>query len=187
MEAAVRWSPHSIGDRRRFLLVDVAESRLALNEIDGDLDGNDKVRYNTVSSYRHLPSFSAFSWSPTNEAIVALGHASGNASLINISDSGLTSTGPVATYKTRQQRRCNSIAFNTQNWLAVALDKTRSDVCLNVYDAGGDNVEPIRRLCPAELVSSVRFFSSRPQEVVATTQRSFIKLYDLRGKFVLLF
>ncbi|KAI7299191.1 WD40 repeat-like protein, partial [Hortaea werneckii] len=120
-------------------------------------------------------------WSPVQESLVALGHVSGNASVVDLSNEKPRTEQPL-TFKTKQQRKCNSVALSSQNWLAVALDKTRSDVCLNIYDVASEAQEPVRRLCPAELVSSVRFFPSQPQEVVATAQRSFIRLYDLRDR-----
>jgi len=184
MEAAVRWSPHSTGDRRRFLIVDVAESSLILNEISKS--ERDQLEYHAVSQCNRLPAFGAFAWSPVQEQIVALGLVSGNACLVRLGEDKQSSE-PFATFRTKQQRKCNSIAFNTQNWLAVASDKTRSDACLNIYDAsGGESTslqEPVRRLCAGELVSSVRFFPSQPQELVASIQRSYIRTYDLRGRY----
>jgi hypothetical protein len=186
MEAAVRWSPHSNGDKKRFLLVDVAESSVTLNEIDArNLDEpKAKIPHHRVAHHGKLPNFAAFDWSRTDEHLVALGLVSGNASLVRLSENSEPSE-VVTTFRIKQQRKCNSIAFSTENWLAVALDKTRSDVCLNIYDAGaapGNHNDPIRRLCPAELVSSVRFFPRQPQELVLAAQRSFIRLYDLRGQ-----
>lgn len=183
MEAAVRWSPHSTGDRRRFLLVDVAESSLTLNQVDAEDLNGPKVQHHRVAHLGKLPNFAAFDWSRSDESLVALGLVSGNASLVKLSETNEPSE-VVTTFRIKQQRKCNSIAFSSENWLAVALDKTRSDVCLNIYDAGGspgNQSDPIRKLCPAELVSSVRFFPRQPQELVLAAQRSFVRLYDLRG------
>ncbi|RMX71407.1 hypothetical protein D0869_15667 [Hortaea werneckii] len=152
MEAAVRWSPHSTAERRRFLLVDVAESSLTLNEVHGELKPG-PLSFQPISSRRKLPPFGAFAWSPLQESIVALGHVSGNASVVDLSNEKPRTEQPL-TFKTKQQRKCNSVALSSQNWLAVALDKTRSDVCLNIYDVASEAQEPVRRLCPAELVSS---------------------------------
>ncbi|KAI7300397.1 hypothetical protein KC315_g17178, partial [Hortaea werneckii] len=80
MEAAVRWSPHSTAERRRFLLVDVAESSLTLNEVNSDLKPG-PLSFQPISSRRKLPPFGAFAWSPVQESLVALGHVSGNASV----------------------------------------------------------------------------------------------------------
>ena len=183
----MRWSPHSVGDKHRFLLVDVAESSVTLNEFNAEsLDGpkSSKVQHHRVAHHGKLPNFAAFDWSRTDESLVAIGLVSGNASLVKLSETNEPSE-VVTTFRIKQQRKCNSIAFSTENWLAVAPDKTRSDVCLNIYDAGGSSgsqSDPIRRLCPAELVSSVRFFPRQPQELVLAAQRAFIRLYDLRGQ-----
>lgn len=179
MEAAVRWSPHSTPDRRRFLVVDVADPNLTLNEVDS-LSKKD-LTYHAVSKSGRVSNFVAFDWSKTNESLIALGLVSGSASLIKLREGGKPAD-TIAQFKLKQQRKCNSIAFSAQDWLAVAVDRARSDVCLFIYDTARSpsSSEPVRRLCAAELVSSVRFFPSQPQEIVASTQRQFIRLYDLR-------
>lgn len=175
MEAAVRFP----GTGDRFLLVDVIDQSVTLNHIHERDRGS--IRYFSVARYGRLPNFGAFDYSKTDPNIVALGLVSGSACLINLREDDKPSE-TIATFKLKQQRKCNSIALSTQNQLAVALDKTRSDVCLNIFDANADqNQEPVRRLCPAEVVSSVRFFPSQPQELVVAAQRSCIRLYDLRG------
>ncbi|EMD00445.1 hypothetical protein BAUCODRAFT_118212 [Baudoinia panamericana UAMH 10762] len=183
MEAAVRWSPHSTGDRQRFLLLDVGDSSLTLNEVDSR--GETTIAYHIVTRCTNLLHIGAFAWSPVNESLVALGYVSGHASIIRLGEEKATSK-TVAEFKVKQQRKCNSVALSGESLLAVALDKTRSDVCLNIYDINNglsDAPEPVRRLCAAELVSSVRFFPGSPQEIVASTQRSFIRLYDLRDGY----
>ncbi|KAK4978756.1 hypothetical protein LTR42_001256 [Elasticomyces elasticus] len=170
MEAAIRWSPFSTPDRRRFLVVDASDSSLALNEVDHI--GHHDVRYHRVSRIAKLPAFAAFACSPLQESIVALGHVSGNASLVRLGEDHQSSE-TIATFTAKQQRKCNAVDISRKNWLAVALDKIRSDFCLSIYDINrdaADSAEPIRRLCAAEMVSSVSFFSESPQELVATTQ-----------------
>lgn len=183
MEAAVRWSPHS-GDRERFLLVDVIDQSVTLHQVHQR--SRKHLEYTAVARHGRLPNFGAFDWSRSDESIVALGLVSGSASLIRLRDDDRSSE-TIATFKLKQQRKCNSIALSTQHWLAVALDKTRSDVCLNIYDAHSDHEshqDPLRRLCPAEVVSSVRFLPSRPQEIIVGAQRSSVRLYDLRDGYV---
>jgi len=177
----VRWSPRSTADQRRFFLVDVAESSVTLKEVQADRQM--ATRYRTVSKCSKLSNIGAFACSPVQESIAAVGLLSGNTALVQLREDQQV-TEPVATYRIKQQRKCNSVAFSSRNWLAVALDKTRSDVCLNIYDVGSQSQtsqDPVRKLCAAEHVSSVRFFPSQPQELLATTQRTFIRLYDLRG------
>ncbi|KAK3069046.1 hypothetical protein LTR53_012925 [Teratosphaeriaceae sp. CCFEE 6253] len=185
MEAAVRWSPHSTANHRRFLVVDVSESSLTLNEVQDDGKNADSdLHYRPVTRYTKLPSFNAFAWSPTQEPLVALGLVSGNTSLIRLGEGQHRPSETLATFKVKQQRKCNAVALSRQDWLAVALDKTRSDVCLSIYDTNADlKGEPIRKLCAAELASSVRFFAGSPQEVVACTQRAFVRVYDLRDGY----
>lgn len=177
MEAAVRCSPHSNGDEAQFVVLDLVDGSLTLNHID--YLRRDRFEYSTVSTCK-LPNVAAFDWSKTSPRVVSLGLVSGNASLIRLNPGHQTSE-TIATYPVKQQRRCNSIAFSSLDWLAVALDKTRSDVCLNVFDASSAAREPISKLCPAEHVSSVRFFQGQPRELIAGAQRAFIRLYDLRG------
>ncbi|WPG98622.1 Hypothetical protein R9X50_00141500 [Acrodontium crateriforme] len=184
METAIRWSPLSTTGRQRFLTVDVVNPTLSLHEVD-DIEDR-AVSYDTVSTCEKLPNFGAFAWNPIDDSIVALGLVSGNACLVRLSDDK-QSTGVINTFKIKQQRKCNSVAFSTQQMLAVALDKIRSDVCLNVYDASRGTSgyqDPVRRLCPAEVVSSVRFSPNQPHEIVAGVQRSFIRLYDIRDGYM---
>ena len=181
MEAAVRWSPHSTASRQRFLVVDVADPHLTLNEVDSLTKR--EITYHTVSKSGRVSNFVAFDWSKTNPSLIALGLVSGSASLIKLREDGKGAEN-IAQFKLKQQRKCNSIAFSAQDWLAVAVDRARSDVCLFIYDTlRGTANEPVRRLCAAELVSSVRFFPSQPLEVVASTQRQYIRIYDLRDSY----
>lgn len=190
MEVALRWwCGHSFDDRKRFLVVDVANPSLTLNEVDSFPKLREKqLSYHTIARCSKLPSFTAFDWSKTNESIVALGLGNGNANLVKFgqANDAKPNSEVVAAFKIKQQRKCNSVAFNTQDWLALAVDKTRSDVCLFVFDTnrtGEASADPVRKLCAAELVSSVRFFPGRPQEIVAGVQRAFVRIYDLRDGF----
>ncbi|OQO03093.1 hypothetical protein B0A48_11348 [Cryoendolithus antarcticus] len=132
MEAAVRWSGHSNEEKSRFLLVDFADSSLFLHEVDGIKDRN--VTHHRVAHLSKLPSFNAFDWSRTTPSIAALGLTTGYASIVQLSEDAPPEI--LTTYRVKQQRKCTSIALSRESWLAVALDKARSDVCLNVYDAG---------------------------------------------------
>lgn len=184
MEAAIQLSPHSNSSHGRFLLIDHADWTLSLNQLDSIT--RDKVHYRQITKASKLPhhAASAFSWSPADKALIAIGGTSGETSLLRLNEDHRPPE-TVATFKVKQQRKCYSVAFSHQNWLAVALDKVRSDVCLNIFDINADlstTAEPVRKLCAAEHVSSVCFFPSAPQELIATTQRAFVRIYDLRGK-----
>ena len=183
MEVAIRWSPHSTDDQRRFLLVDIANPSVSLNEVDSCPDhGKGRVNYHEVARHSKLPAFNAFDWSKTDESIVALGLANGSANLIRLQDHEFGGSAVLATYRIKQERKCNSIAFNSQNLLAVAVDRPRNDVGLLIYDTTRDEsvTAPVRRLCAAELVSSVRFFPSTPNELVVGAARTLVRLHDLR-------
>lgn len=139
-----------------------------------------------MARYGRLPNFGAFDWHKTDESIIALGLVSGSACLVKLNENEKPSQ-TIATFKLKQQRKCNSVALSTQGWLAVALDRIRSDPGLNIWDATADlqssQETPIRRLCPAEVVSSVRWFPSHPQELIVAAQRSSIRIYDLRDGY----
>lgn len=156
--------------------------------------GRDAVESHVVTRQPHLVGINAFDWFRNDESLVVLGLKTGSANLIRLREQQPPQQPQqqheeqspiVAQFKPRQERKCNSIASSTDNWLAVGLDRTRADPqCLNIFDAtisGQVHSEPIRRLCNNEPVTSVRFFPTHPQELLAAAQRSVIRLYDLRG------
>lgn len=178
MEAAIRWSPLSTPDDSRFLLADVAGNALTLYQSQS-LNRND-FQYKPVARREKVNNFTAFDWSRTDDSLVALGLSSGNAELHRFDHSA--SSDPVALFNIKTQRRCNTIAFNTQNLLAVGLDRVRHDNCLTVYDI--ESNEAYSRLCVSEAVTSLRFFPNHPQQMLAAVSRQTIRLYDLRGKLL---
>lgn len=176
MEAAIRWSPLSTPDRVRFLLADVAGNALTLYEA-GSLNRHG-IQYKPIARREKVNNFTAFDWSKTDDSLVALGLSSGNAELYRFD--GSDSSDPVALFNIKTQRRCNTIAFNTQNLLAVGLDRVRHDNCLTVYDI--ESNDAYSRLCVSEAVTSLRFFPNHPQQMLAAVSRQTIRLYDLRGR-----
>lgn len=177
MEAAIRWAPGPSSDVQRYLLVDVAGNSITLNELRTDAE--EAVQTERIARYDKVPNFTAFDWSKTDRSLVALGLSSGDASLLHV-DTERGTIAPLRVFPIRTQRKANSISFNNQRLLAVGLDRVRNDHCLTVYDVDGGK-EPVSRLCTGEGCSSVRFFPSQPQEVVAAVARSSLRLYDLRG------
>ncbi|KAF2226002.1 WD40-repeat-containing domain protein [Elsinoe ampelina] len=176
MEAAIRWAPSPSHDAHRYLIVDVAGNSITLNESRSDSTG--ELQSERIARYDKVPNFTAFDWSKANNSLLALGLSSGESSLVKI-DTEQRSIQPVLTFPRGTQRKCNSISFNPDKLLAVGLDRVRNDHCLNIYDVGGGK-EPYSKLCIGEAVSSVRFFPSRPQEIVAAVARQTLRLYDLR-------
>lgn len=176
MEAAIRWSPLSTHDSKRFLLADVAGNSLTLCQVESL--GKSNLQYKPVAHRDKVPDFTAFDWSRSDDTLVALGLSSGEASLVKI-EPGQPQTDPVRKFTIKTQRKCNTITFSPDNLLAVGLDRVRHDHCLAVYDL---NVkEPHSKLCVSEAVTSVRFFPTRPNELLAAVNRNTIRLYDLRG------
>lgn len=183
MEAAIRWSPHSTPATPRFLIVDVAGNRLRLCQVVDTKNG--KISYKQISQRDKLPNFTAFDWSKTDESFVAVGSASGEANLVQVDSERSSQSQFIYSFPIRNQRKCNSIAFSTNNVLATGLDRVRNDFCMNIYDlnAGSPTLqaEPYRKLASSEAVFSVKFLPSDPNLLIAGVARQCIRLYDLRG------
>ena len=184
----MRWSENSIDGNERFLYVDVAGKSLRLCRIQTRKSG--KFEYQTVSTHTKVPSFRAFDWSPSNEALVAVGQSSGEATVLRIDDGSQDQL----SFQIRNQRLCNSVAFSTQNLLAAGLDRVRNDFCLNIWDLqqrlplpssrgfGKDKFssDPLHKLASSEPITSIKFFRDNPQLLAAGVKGQFVRLYDLR-------
>ncbi|KAF4538105.1 Ubiquitin-protein ligase e3 [Lasiodiplodia theobromae] len=181
MEAAIRWSPHAHQQSPHFIIVDVAGNRLRLCEVD-NVDKN-TVRWKQLAARDKLPNFTAFDWSKTHEHYVAIGSASGEASLLEI-DAGRPNSDFTQSFPIKHQRKCNSIAFSTGNLLATGLDRVRNDFCMNIYDLNLGSYtaqqEPYKKLASSEAITSIKFFPGHPQTLVAGVSRQCIRIYDLR-------
>ncbi|KAF2875502.1 ubiquitin-protein ligase-like protein E3 [Massariosphaeria phaeospora] len=181
MDAAIRWSPHSTQYNPRFLIIDVASNRLRLCQLD-KFDKN-KVKYKQLCVRDKLPNYTAFDWSKADEHLVAIGSASGEAVIVQL-DPDRPQTEWIHSFPIKHQRKCNSIAFSSKNFLATGLDRVRNDVCLNIYDVGSPTMtsssEPYKKLASSEAISSIKFFSGQPDTLVAGVARAYIRIYDLR-------
>ncbi|KAF2261695.1 hypothetical protein CC78DRAFT_619151 [Lojkania enalia] len=181
MEAAIRWSPHSTQQRPQFLIIDVAGNRLRLCQIESI--EKSKVNYKQLCLRDKLPNYTAFDWSKQDEDIVGVGSTSGEAILVRV-DADHPQSGHLHAFPIKHQRKCNSIAFSAKNFLATGLDRVRNDVCLNIYDLNVSNLssnsEPYKKLASSEAISSIKFFSSQPDTLVAGVSRQCIRIYDLR-------
>lgn len=190
METAVRWSQNSTDADQRFLLVDVVGRSLKLCQVKSW--DEQQFDYDVVATHTKVPAFRAFDWSPTNEALVAVGQSSGEATVLRIDDGSQdTFSLPI-----RNQRYCNAVAFSTQGLLAAGLDKVRNDFCLNIWDlnqrlpsnnargfsGNKQNAEPAHKLASSEPITSVKFFQTSPEELVAGVKGQFVRIYDLRRK-----
>src|SRR5688500_10726763 len=124
MDAAIRWSPHSTQQNPRFLIIDVAANRLRLCQID-KVEENRRVTYSQLYVTVKLPHYSSFDWSKRDANVVAIGSASGEAVIVHVN-----ADHPLHSFPIKHQRKCNSIAFRSKNFLATGLDRVRNDVCL---------------------------------------------------------
>jgi len=183
MEAAIRWSANSTSDVQRFLIADVAGNSLRYCETQ-QLK-NKYLSYKQISKRDKLPNFTAFDWSRNDENLVAIGTAAGEARIIRIN-----ATEPqnetLQAFPVRLQRKCNSIAWNSNNFLATGLDRTRNDSSLNIYDTNipwsqSNPAEPFRKYSLTEGVTNVKFFNDQPDVLLAGIARQCIRIYDLRG------
>ena len=186
MDAAIRWSPHSTRDNPRFLIIDVAGNRLRLCQVNDFSKG--KVNYKQICIRDKLPNYTAFDWSKKDPSVVAIGSTSGEATVITL-DPERPDSDYIHSFSIRHQRKCNSIAFSSKNLLATGLDRVRNDVCLNIYDMNDSRVtakdEPYKKLASSEAISSIKFFDRQPEMLVAGVSRQYVRIYDLRGGFVL--
>lgn len=183
MEAAIRWSPYSTADNPEFVIIDNKRNRLQLCQAR-NVERN-IVSYTQITARDKLPNITAFDWSKTHDSIVAIGTASGEATIINI-DPKRPGSDQVRLYEVKHPRRCNSIAFSKNNKLAAGLDRVRNDSSLNVYDFNGNAAQSQasvwRTLASSEAISSVKFFDQEPELLLAGVARQCVRLYDLRGK-----
>jgi WD repeat-containing protein mio len=190
METAVRWSHRSVAGNERFLFVEVVGKSFKLCQVKSKKRG--VLQYEIISEHKKVPTFRAFDWSPTHEGVVAVGQSSGEATVLRIDDGSQA----VLPFSIRSQRLCNAVAFNNQALLAAGLDKVRTDHCLNVWDlhhqlpsgntygfansSGRAHPEPLHKLASSEPITSIKFFQSEPQTLVAGVKGQFVRLYDLR-------
>ena len=151
-------------------------------------DGKD-LRFETISTHHKVPAFRAFDWSPHDEAIVAVGQWSGEATVLRIDDSSQSLSLPI-----KHQRLCNAVTFSKTGRLATGLERVRNDFCLNVWDisqrissgsssasgAGRHSLEPIRKLASSEAITSIKFFPGQPDTLVCGVKGACTRVYDIR-------
>lgn len=194
METVIRWTPSSTPDGQRFLFFDGSDRSFKHCRVTST--DSSKLAYDVLHSRSNVPAFRAFDWSPADEGLVAVGQSSGEATVLRVNDVNSSPT----VFPARSQRCCNAVAFNSQGLLAAGLDKVRNDFCLNIWDlnqngslgrvsgrgpgSGSDRqpvVEPFRKFASAESITSVKFFKSQPETLVAGVKGQFVRIYDLRG------
>jgi hypothetical protein len=183
MEAAIRWSPHATQHNPRFLIIDVASNRLRLCQVERW--DKAQVKYKQLCLRDKLLNYTAFDWSKRDESVVGIGLATGEAVRVRL-DPDRPQSESTHSFPIKHQRKCNSIAFSNNDFLATGLDRVRNDACLNIYDLNNPNItstsEPYRKLANSETITSIKFFSGQPDTLVAGVSRQCIRIYDLRGE-----
>lgn len=186
METAIRWSPSSTTSDQRFLIADVngrAFKHCKVEKYDGK-----NLQYEIISTHRMVPAFRAFDWSPQDEAIVAVGQWSGEATVLRIDDQSQSLSLPI-----KHQRLCNAVTFSRTGLLATGLERVRNDFCLNVWDinqrpltksstssSGRLSMDPVRKLASSEAITSIKFFPSQPDVLVCGIKGASVRIYDTR-------
>lgn len=187
METAIRWSPSATTSQQRFLVADVNGRSFTHCRVES-YDGKD-LRFKNISALHKVPAFRAFDWSPHDEAIVAVGQWSGEATVLRIDDSSQSVSLPI-----KHQRLCNAVTFSKAGRLATGLERVRNDFCLNIWDIsqrlstgaspglgpGRQYLEPVRKLASSEAITSIKFFPSQPDVLVCGVKGACIRIYDIR-------
>lgn len=187
METAIRWSPSSTISEQRFLVADVNGRSFRHCRIESY---NGKIlRFRTLSTHHKVPAFRAFDWSPHDEAIVAVGQWSGEATVLRIDNNSHSLSLPI-----KHQRLCNAVTFSKTGLLATGLERVRNDFCLNVWDisqrlsnsaasgqgSGRQYLEPIRKLASSEAITSIKFFHDQPDILLCGVKSACLRIYDIR-------
>lgn len=182
METAVRWASASTADDARFLYVDIKGHKFQHCKVTSRPD-KFTLTFDILAERAIDAEFRSFDWSPTEENLVAVGHASGEVGVVRLDDGVRT---PLA-LPSKGQRVCHGLAWNTRGLLAAGLDKFRGDHCLNVWDINqrplrvGTVPDPLFKYANGEPVTSVKFFTDQPSVLIAGTKGQSMRLYDLRG------
>lgn len=185
MDRAIRWSPSSNTTSQRFLSVDVTGRTFKLHQVTS-FDGHD-LQFEVIATHSKAPAFRAFDWSPVDESLIAVGQASGDASILRMAPGVQESF----SFPIRSPRHCNAVAFSHNGLLAAGVDRTRHDFCLNVWDVNqrlamkGSRgfVEPVKKLAGSEPITSIKFFRDQPDTLVTGVKGQYVRIYDLRGEF----
>lgn len=171
------------------MIVDVNTNRLRLCQVERAPNSKGKVNLKTLAIRDKLPNFYAFDWSKTNEHIVAIGTGTGDTTLLQVGGDR-PQNNFTHSFSIKSQRKVNTVAFSTKNFIATGLEKVRNDYCMNIHDLNVGSLspqqEPYKRLATGETVSSVKFFASQPDTLIAgfggsSRPSNCIRLYDLRG------
>jgi hypothetical protein len=190
METAIRWSPHSTPSRPYFIILDVVKSRLELCEATfskpQSTGESPTVEWKVLRNRDRLPTYTAFDFSKVDPFIIGLGGDVGEATIINLQPDQNESSRHNVSFGVKSQRKCNTIAFSSCNYVATGLDRVSRDQGLYVFDldssgaSPGAAARPVRTLANSEGITSIKFFGRENKTLLAGVHRQSIRLYDLR-------
>lgn len=124
-------------------------------------------------------SCQCLSLSDTEPSWLAVGHATGNVSLIDLDK---PHDAELVQISVRQQRASNAVALSGASQLAVGLDKVRSDACLMIWDVSrsSSHAELVSSYAASESVLSTRFFADQPHVLAAGVNYRWLRMFDTR-------
>ncbi|KAK3333423.1 hypothetical protein B0T19DRAFT_418025 [Cercophora scortea] len=185
----IKWSPNAAHDS--FLHINLQHRVVQLYEPTGHARRG-RFDWRRLAKHDDLPPLTTYDWSPSIPGLVAVGTSTGVVNLLRVDDD----SNDYLELGLKMSRTCHAVAFNTAGKLAVALDRVRSDNCLQIWDvtrmsamdspiAGFSSdiepfSEPTDRLEPSVSVSSVKFFEDNPSVLVAGIKGQGLRIHDLR-------
>jgi WD repeat-containing protein mio len=190
-DGIIRWSPNSA--RNEFLTINVNFRIIKLFKAVGHAVP-ERFDFQHISKHSDFQSVTAFDWSSRVAGLVALGTKDGQVQLLRIDDN----SNDCITLPLKLQRTCHAVAFNTTGLLAVGLDRVRNDQSLQVWDInqtlskwdpskkgwqsiGAFSQDPLYKLEPSSVITSVKFFEDQPQTLVSGVKNQSVRIHDLRG------
>ncbi|KAL9039909.1 MAG: hypothetical protein Q9214_004687 [Letrouitia sp. 1 TL-2023] len=188
METAIRWSSSSTLEEQQFLIADVSGrtfKHCRVKEVGGK-----ELSHEILSTHHKVPAFRAFDWSSYDQALVAVGQWSGEATVIRLNEENA----PALSLPIKHQRLCNAVTFGRSSLLATGLERVRNDFCLNIWDltqrlpssssvassSSRSSAEPVRKFANSEAITSIKFFPVQSDTFVAGVKGTCIRIYDLR-------
>ncbi|KAI4165335.1 MAG: hypothetical protein LQ342_001203 [Letrouitia transgressa] len=188
METAIRWSSSSTLEEQQFLIADVNGRTFKHCRVKEA--GGKELSHEILSTHHKVPAFRAFDWSPYDQALVAVGQWSGEATVIRLNEENA----PALSLPIKHQRLCNAVTFGKPSLLATGLERVRNDFCLNIWDltqrllssssaassSSRSSAEPVRKFASSEAITSIKFFPVQSDTFVAGVKGTCIRIYDLR-------
>ncbi|KAI9684221.1 MAG: hypothetical protein M1829_003492 [Trizodia sp. TS-e1964] len=170
MEKAICWSPHLFSQTKKFIVLNAANHTLKVFAVDNTNTATSEasgveLKYTQIVELPKLPGFRTFDWSIHDEAIVAVGQALGEITILKITEK----SGAQFSYSLKYPRVCNALSFNSEGLLAAGFEKSRGDHSLMIWDVKqrlGETAEkaakPLWSFLAGDAISSLQFFANQP-------------------------